>query len=217
MIDRNELLASACDRAVLRGILRPSAAADVVIIYKNECVVESDNDTVTLHGKDLDTAVAELVAVRPHWRVEKPTTDSVSAEVERAALLATHKEWGAAEKPPELEKKTPKRTNPFSKAGWNITAQMALFKAVGAEACAEIAAAAGSHIGATHPNENFAGASGDRHVDAIADRARDVKNPWTREGWNITRQGQIYKQVGPKKAAELAAAAGVKLHATRPA
>jgi hypothetical protein len=45
------------------------------------------------------------------------------------------------------------KKNPFSKAGWNVTAQGRLLSAVGAEKCAQIAASVSSHIGATHPTE----------------------------------------------------------------
>lgn len=44
-----------------------------------------------------------------------------------------------------------------------------------------------------------------------------LDNPWTKEGWNVTRQGQVVKQVGAAKAAEMAKAAGVSLGAVRPA
>ena len=86
MIDRNELLAAAADRAVLKGILRPGAATDLVLLYRGECVIEPENDRVTLHNLDLDNAVEELIKARPHWQNDKPKTDQVSLEVERAAL-----------------------------------------------------------------------------------------------------------------------------------
>lgn len=40
-------------------------------------------------------------------------------------------------------------------------------------------------------------------------------NPFTAEGWDMTKQGQLYK-ADPEKAAQLAARAGVKIGATRP-
>lgn len=168
MIDRNELLAQATDRAVMKGILRPSAATDLVLLYRNECVVAPDQDTVLLHNKPLDEAVAELIKARPHWQPDKSSkpTDRVSIETERAALLAAHKDWGASEKSPvEPDKKstaTPLSKNPWG-PNWNLTRQMQLFKA-DPKAAAEIAASVGCRIGDTHPNPNYA--SGDRHVDA---------------------------------------------------
>jgi hypothetical protein len=212
---RNELLAQAVDRAVLKGLMRPSAATDLVLLYRNECVVESDNDRVTLHGKDLDAAVAELIKARPHWQNDKPKTNSIDMEVERAALLADHKNWSASEKPPVSDNKGPKPTNPWSKQSWNLSNQMRLIKAIGMEKATEIAKAAGSYPGAAHPTEEYGATN--NHVDAIADRAHDKSNPWTREGWNLTQQGVVYKKVGREKAAELAEAAGVRLGATRPA
>lgn len=44
-----------------------------------------------------------------------------------------------------------------------------------------------------------------------------AENPWTAEGWNLTKQGQLYKTLGAAKAAEMAKAAGVQIGATRPA
>jgi hypothetical protein len=47
------------------------------------------------------------------------------------------------------------KNNPFSKAGWSITKQGTLLRAVGREKCAQIAASVGSKIGATRPNADF--------------------------------------------------------------
>lgn len=41
-------------------------------------------------------------------------------------------------------------------------------------------------------------------------------NPWSREGWNMTKQGDLVKQ-NPAKAEQLAQAAGVKLGSAHPA
>lgn len=43
-----------------------------------------------------------------------------------------------------------------------------------------------------------------------------AENPWTAEGWNMTKQGQYLRQYGEAKAAEAAKAAGVTLGATKP-
>lgn len=43
-----------------------------------------------------------------------------------------------------------------------------------------------------------------------------AENPWTKEGWNITAQGQFVKQHGAVKAAEFAKQAGVTLGSTHP-
>jgi hypothetical protein len=42
-------------------------------------------------------------------------------------------------------------------------------------------------------------------------------NPFTQEGWNVSRQGQAIKTLGLAKAAEMAKAAGVEIGATKPA
>lgn len=41
-------------------------------------------------------------------------------------------------------------------------------------------------------------------------------NPWTKEHWNTTRQGQLYRELGKEKAERLARAAGSAVGATRP-
>jgi hypothetical protein len=42
-------------------------------------------------------------------------------------------------------------------------------------------------------------------------------NPWSAAGWNLTRQGQVVKDIGEAKAAEMAARVGSSLGATKPA
>lgn len=51
--------------------------------------------------------------------------------------------------------KKPAPTNPFSAAGWNITKQGQLVKALGVEKATEIAAAAGCKLGSTRPNPHY--------------------------------------------------------------
>lgn len=41
-------------------------------------------------------------------------------------------------------------------------------------------------------------------------------NPWSAEAWNVTKQGQLVRELGPEKAAELAARVGSKIGAVRP-
>ena len=41
------------------------------------------------------------------------------------------------------------------------------------------------------------------------------ENPWSVEGWNLTKQGQVVKEIGEEKAAQMAERAGSKLGATR--
>jgi hypothetical protein len=50
----------------------------------------------------------------------------------------------------------PKASNPWSKDGWNVTAQGRLVQSIGLDKAAAIAAAAGSKIGATKYNPDYA-------------------------------------------------------------
>ncbi len=43
-----------------------------------------------------------------------------------------------------------------------------------------------------------------------------ANNPWSKEGWNITKQGALVKTLGEAKAAEIAAQVGSKLGDTKP-
>jgi hypothetical protein len=176
-------------------------------------VVNTDENTVTLHGKSLDAALVDLIKARPHWQPRKPAAaDTISAEAERAALLASHENWGQSKENPDTENKENKSrsTNPWSRQGWSITQQGKLIRALGIQKAGEIAKAAGCVIGSTRPAEMSP-------AEKIGDRAFDSSNPWTKEGWNLTKQGQVTKQLGIAKATELAEQAGVTLGATRPA
>jgi hypothetical protein len=44
----------------------------------------------------------------------------------------------------------------------------------------------------------------------------DRENPWSREGFNLTRQGQLVRAMGLEKAAAMARAAGSYIGATKP-
>lgn len=43
-----------------------------------------------------------------------------------------------------------------------------------------------------------------------------TNNPWTKENWNVTRQGALVKELGEEKASQLAISVGSKLGATKP-
>jgi hypothetical protein len=49
----------------------------------------------------------------------------------------------------------PDQTNPWSAAGWNVTAQSGIVKRLGLEKAGAIATAAGCKIGSTKPNPAF--------------------------------------------------------------
>lgn len=44
-----------------------------------------------------------------------------------------------------------------------------------------------------------------------------ANNPWSKQGWNLTKQGALVRQLGETKAGEIAAQAGSKIGATKPA
>ncbi len=91
--------------------------------------------------------------------------------------------------------------NPWSKDSWNLTAQGRVARD-SLDKAHKLAAAAGSHIGATKANP-------DPHA------AANSTNPWSRSGWNLTRQGALLR-ANPAGAAQLAAAAGSRIGATKP-
>ena len=56
------------------------------------------------------------------------------------------------------------------------------------------------------------GAAGGRNQSGMG----FANNPWSPDHWNLTKQGQIIKEHGSEKAAQMAQAAGSKVGATRP-
>jgi hypothetical protein len=72
--------------------------------------------------------------------------------------------------------------------------------------CAETGAKPGKAV--TPPSGNEAGRK-------AAAAKRD--NPWSREGWNVTKQGSLVRSLGLAKANEIAAAVGARVGQTRPA
>jgi len=52
-------------------------------------------------------------------------------------------------------RKRPAKTNPWSKEGWNVSAQGKLILTMGEKKAAEIAEAAGCRIGSTHFNPDY--------------------------------------------------------------
>jgi hypothetical protein len=91
----------------------------------------------------------------------------------------------------------------------NMTARAQLFKQLGAVEYAEREAkwnASGFKLG-TRPKANG--------EDMSNTPARD--NPWSADKWNVTKQAQIVRAMGVKKANQIAAAAQSYVGATRPA
>lgn len=58
--------------------------------------------------------------------------------------------------------------------------------------------------------------SGSRGGGGSGAGATGINNPWSKEGWNITKQGAFYREHGEAKSAEAAARVGSKLGATKP-
>jgi len=164
-----EDLARAGDRAVAAGRMTPSAVGDLVELFADK--VAYVNGRALLDGSSLDTAVDKLIESRPHW---KPTpigaewdmnnlSDRARAMAELRpdefkALLAA---WGFSgpgdtrrgKRPTEKvngKDKAPDASNPFTRAGWNVTRQGALVKLDPAMA-ARLAASAHVKLGATRP------------------------------------------------------------------
>jgi hypothetical protein len=69
----------------------------------------------------------------------------------RKLELTGEEEITATPKQTDAERKS----NPFSVAGWNVTKQGSLIKAVGFEKAAQIAATVGVRIGDSRPNPNY--------------------------------------------------------------
>lgn len=53
--------------------------------------------------------------------------------------------------------------------------------------------------------------------DKSDDKPSDAKNPWSRAGWSITKQGQMTRKIGVENAQKMAAKVGSFIGATRPA
>jgi hypothetical protein len=169
---KNELLARAADAAVLAGKLVPSAVGDIVEMFGSKCVVTADG--VTLNGLSLDAAIAELGKTRPHWSPVNAADPKIEAlddlralaltgnatalgklyRADPAAYQAFVAKTGAA--PGKVVAadgsngaSDPHKTNPFSRASWNLKKQGELVRVMGLDKANEIAGAVGSKVGAT--------------------------------------------------------------------
>lgn len=85
-----------------------------------------------------------------HFKAGYYTLDTVSAYLETQRGTRPH--W-FGESPDAINKISDNKggSNPWSAANWNVTEQGKVIKAIGLERAAQIAAAAGSKIGATKP------------------------------------------------------------------
>jgi len=117
-------------------------------------LAKSKLDRALKKGGVIATARADLVAIKG----ADFQFDTESGKFKNAAGL-TPKRFvkSLRETRPEIfdplaVANTKKSTNPFSRAGWNVSKQGALLRAVGKDKTAAIAASVNSHIGATKPS-----------------------------------------------------------------
>jgi hypothetical protein len=96
----------------------------------------------------------------------------------------------------------------------NITARGQLIKALGADEAARRATAWG--LRDLHDYKTRGARPTNANVDGKPAKKLDAGNPWSRDGWNVTKQGALYR-ANPRAAAEIAKAAGSFIGATRPA
>jgi hypothetical protein len=94
-----------------------------------------------------------------------------------------------------------------------LRARGELLNKEGAANYAKIAAEWGSDGVSLKPGEAPAGSGREIKKPSAAER---LKNPWSREGWNLTKQMGLYRDLGPVGAAGIAKAVGCKIGDTKP-
>jgi hypothetical protein len=160
--------------AICNPIMRPSAAETWPEDYQHEFHIESATGAVLHNGDNMpaDKFIAALRETRPYY-----FPDTVADNLQRDALAgnmtargALYKQLGekqfgewlkanglasmtakytAPDKPNGAAKS--KSTNPWGADSWDFARQLSITKALGAVKAAEMAAAAGSFLGATRP------------------------------------------------------------------
>jgi hypothetical protein len=161
-------LAKICD-----PIMRPSAAEEYPELHESEFHIDGTTGDLLHNGDNMaaDKFIEGLRKTRPQY-----FPDVVADNLQRDALAGNvtahgrlsrqlgdvqYAEWckanGAApgkaatvEKTNETGHKS-KSTNPWSADGWDFLRQQSITKSLGAAKAAELAAAAGSFVGATRP------------------------------------------------------------------
>jgi len=99
-----------------------------------------------------------------------------------------------------------------------LTAQAAYVRKHGEQQAHDMAEKFGTTLGSTRPGKTPQGFTPEKpKADAVQVPASIGKNPWSAEGWSITKQGSVVKALGETKAASIAKAAGSFIGATRPA
>ena len=69
--------------------------------------------------------------------------------------------------------------------------------------------------GKAHALDNKPGVAPQRKQHK-SDNAEHAKNPWSKAGWSVTRQGQLVRSLGVEKASAMARAVSSHIGATRP-
>lgn len=176
----NRELKAKLDRAVAAHHnvdLKSSIVGDeAATLWGHKMTLDADGEIHVAGEKDFDTFLASEIEKRPHWQLA-PVDTSAEEEALRTGSLKAHGDlfkslgeveynaWksrtGAEPGKPAAHMNgatpTPSPQNPFSKAGWNISKQGALYavfeKAHGKEKAlaklSELARAAGVTVGAT--------------------------------------------------------------------
>jgi len=96
------------------------------------------------------------------------------------------------------------------KACTSLATQAELVKAMGVQKTGELMALFGGAVGKISkplPIER----------EKEKQKIRGKNNPWSQEGWSLTRQGQLVREIGEGPAAEIAKSAGSFIGATKPA
>ncbi len=167
-----------------------------------------ENGVLSFVGKpaDADTLVQWLKENnRPHFLPADSTTNNKSTNDDPAV------------KAPKMDA----ALVASAKAG-NLTAKGQLVKAHGLTAVdAVLAGTAGDHTSDAERRARAALAGRDNAGrftgPSPAEREAGKNNPWSAEGWSVTRQGAVTRALGVEAAARIARAAGCALGSTKPA
>jgi len=174
---------------------------------------------------DLVTGIRE--AFKEFGSNDAQVADAAAVMLEKCALVggvATLVETGAALTDPKskeiIAKQKPHLLPPIYERSLadrafvdrNITARGELVRQVGAAEAGRIA----ERYGLRSISDTRVGVAPDAsEKKAVADN--QPNNPWSRAGWNVTKQGALIRSIGVEKASAIARAANSRIGATRAA
>lgn len=190
--DKNELLMRALEKAALKGKIRPDAIELVHNIYCDKCKIIDGE--ITLGNLPLDEGVDAIIQRMP--LVQPPKDDPHKAEAERLeqeALQGSVSAHGAMYR------------RFLAESGNNARLADARYR----EWCDQNRAAPGKKADGTGKP------IGDLDADDLKRVGQSTTNPWSPEGWSLTRQGAVFK-ADPSLAERLSRAAGSYIGATKP-